>query len=545
MNQFMDDKSPILIIGAGPTGLAMALFLHNLGLPFRIIEKNKEISKLSRALALQPRTLEIFDMLGLVDEFLHKGHPVDAINFHLNHKPIAQVSYKDLNTSYPYPLIIPQNETEKILSQALKERKVKIERGTELLSLYAGGERPSALIQKENGKQEELHPSYIIGCDGAHSTVRKQCGFSFDGHEYPESFSLADATVSAPYSHSDMHIFIGSTTGAVALFPLPEDKKVRIVVSHSPTSNEAKSFLQMHSGDTPGTFTRCSLTQEQMEEYLKRHGITDLKIEDVAWLSDFHIHKRIASKWRRRSAFIAGDAAHIHSPMGGQGLNTGVQDAWNLSWKLKFVIEHGAHSKLLDTYQKERHYAGSLVLKVSDRITRLAVLKNKWLIRMRNWLLCHIAPRPFFSCTMAKQLSELFISYPSSICVEKDYFRTEGPSPGMRALDHNFEKERLYRLIATDRFTCLIFTGLDRHPGRIHEALKLKRALDSRKVSALIISIDGHIDESAVTDVEGQCHKLYGAKGPLLSLVRPDGYVALVHEKIEKEPIENYLRGLF
>lgn len=541
----MPSNDPILIVGAGPTGLSLALFLHNLGLPFRIIEKNERVNNLSKALYIQPRTMEIFEMFDMTKRFLDVGRKVQGIQFWTDGKCAAHMNYKGILTSYPYLLIVPQNAIEEILEAELKKRKVKVERGKELVSLYASAEIPTAIIQEED-EQEELHPPFIIGCDGAHSTVRHQCGFSFNGKEYPETFSLGDVHVKTPYSQDEMYIFFTKANGPVATFPFAEKDKIRLVVSHPAGSIKDQAFLKTGSGEHQSLFMQSSLTQETLQKYIDDRGLADIKIKNSEWLSDFHIHKRLSSKWRKGKVFIAGDAAHIHSPLGGQGLNTGIQDAWNLAWKLLFSLKHGAKDRLLDTYQKERHTIGKQVLSISNRITNLAIIQSSWLAKVRGWVLRNIISQPFITRLLARKLSQIYLNYPGSAITHKDYFQQSGSQAGLRAPDAPLEGTTLFKKLNTHCFTCLIFTGLEHNPVRIHEALALKQGLidklGNQLIKCLIISLDGHIDPAAVKDNEGACHKIYGIRGPHITLVRPDGYIALQHDKIESGPIESLIR---
>jgi len=544
----MSVDNPLLIVGAGPTGLSLALFLHNLGLPFRIIEKNKNVNDLSKALYIQPRTLEIFEMLGIVDKFITAGRKVRGVQFWTDGRCATKMSYEGLPTSYPYLLIVPQNKIEEILQAELKKCKIKVERGKELISLYAGGETPAAVIQEEDDV-EELHPPFIIGCDGAHSTVRHQCGFSFEGKQYRETFSLGDVHVQSPYLEDEMYIFFTGANGPVATFPFPEKGKIRLVVSHPAGSVKDQAFLKTGSGESQALFMHSSLSENQLQEYIDQRGLSDIKIQSSDWLSDFHIHKRITSKWRKGRVFVAGDAAHIHSPLGGQGLNTGIQDAWNLAWKLLFVHKLAAKSILLETYQKERHAIGKQVLAISNGITQLAVVKYAWLAKIRNWLLSNIVSRPFMTHMITRKLSQLYFNYPSSPLTQKDYFQNSGPIAGLRAPDAPLEGTTLFKMLSTKCFTCLIFTGLNKSATSVHEALALKQGLIDRfgekLIKCVIITPDGHVDRAAVKDNEGACHKVYGVHGPHTTLVRPDGYISLQHDKIEQHPIEDLLKGLF
>lgn len=531
----MAASDPILIVGAGPTGLSLALFLHNLGLPFRIIEKNEKANELSKAMGIQPRTLEIFEMLGIVEQFIEIGRRVQSVQFWTNGMCAAKMSYEQLPTSYPYVLIVPQNEIERILQAELKKRKIKIERGKELISLYAGGDVPTAVIQ-EDDEQEELHPSFVIGCDGAHSAVRHQCGFLFEGRQYAEAFTLGDVHLESPYPQEDMHIFFKGTNGPVALLPFAQRGKARIIISHPAGCGQSPLI--------PG-----EPAEKQLQQSIDGRGLGTIKIESAEWLSDFHIHKRISSKWQKGRVFVAGDAAHIHSPLGGQGLNTGIQDAWNLAWKLLFSLKLGAKDPLLKSYQKERLAIGKQVLAISNRLTNLAVTKYNWLGRVRNWAIRNILSRPCVTRMIARRLSQLYFNYPSSPLTQKDYFQNDGPLAGMRALDAPLEGTTLFKRLETKCFTCLIFTGLKQSSTRIHEALALKQGLADRFgekiIKCVIISPEGHIDTAAVKDTTGACHKAYGARGRHITLVRPDGYISLQHDKIEQRPIEELLKGLF
>ena len=524
---------PILIVGAGPSGLSLAIFLQNYNVPFRIIDKNEGIVEESRALGIQPRTLEIFEHFGLSTQILEEGQKLDSIDVYLNSKPTLSISYRGLNSKYDFPVVLAQNETEELLVKYLKKKKIAVERSSELISFEDNGDHIIAAIKNKKGITEKARFSFVVGCDGAHSAVRHATGSSFKGFEYPEAFSLVDVKMDSILTQNKMHIF-PSDKGAMAIFPFAEKDKFRVVVSHPPSKKKPDS-------PNSSTFTKSSLTAEEMAQFMQERGLNQFRFTKTLWLSDFHIHRRLAKQWVKNRSILVGDAAHIHSPIGGQGMNTGIQDAWNLSWKLAFILQHNAPLSWLSTYAKERHYTGKQVLGISNAMTKMATLYRPWQLKIRNFVIRNFGQR-FIVPKASKKLSQLYFQYPRNVLCERDFFPLDGIPTGMNAFDYPLSTSDLFKHLDPKCFTLIIFARSSRRS--IEAGLFLKKEIECAFIHCVIIALAPYAEGGVLFDPSGRCHKAYGASGEKLVLIRPDRYIAWQKEGIDARSIKSFFKDL-
>ncbi|MXM67661.1 monooxygenase [Streptomyces sp. HUCO-GS316] len=361
----------VLVVGAGPTGLALAAQLRSYGTGFRIVDRSLDRVRESRALAIQPRTLEMLAGYGVTDELVARGNPAVQLRMHLSRRvvrvPLFDIGCRD--TAYPFLLFLSQAETERVLAEHLAGRGVTVERGTEVLGLERQGEHVICRLRGSDGTEETVRARYVVGCDGAHSTVRVQAGIDFAGHAYPQTFLLADLEVDGLETGA-AHSYV-TAAGLVFFFPLVSPATWRM--------------LTMRPPDAPAG----QVTQALLQEIVDRCVGDRLVLRDPVWMTDFRLHKRGAARYRAGPFFLAGDAAHIHSPAGAQGMNTGIQDALNLGWKLAYVCQGTAPENLLETYEAERAPVGRGVLRLTDRAFTVAMSTNPAIRVART----HIAPR--------------------------------------------------------------------------------------------------------------------------------------------------------
>ncbi|HEU5232049.1 MAG TPA: FAD-dependent oxidoreductase [Terriglobales bacterium] len=330
--------SDVLIVGAGPTGLVLALWLTRLGVRVRIIDKASEPGTTSRALAVQARTLEFYQQIGLADAVVERGRRVIAANLWVHSKKSARAVFGELGegiSPFPYALVFPQDEHEKLLIERLAQLGVSVERDTELVSFEETADRVLARINLPNGATEASEIAYIAGCDGAHSTVRQALNIGFPGGIYTHLFYVADVQGSGPAMNGDLHVAL-DRADFLAVFPLRGEGRVRLVGTVRDEAAQGRDQLDWE--DVGKTVI------ESMR----------VNVERVNWFSTYRVHHRVAERFRHGHAFLLGDAAHIHSPVGGQGMNTGIGDAVNLAWKLAAVLQGRAEASLLDSYEPER-----------------------------------------------------------------------------------------------------------------------------------------------------------------------------------------------
>jgi 2-polyprenyl-6-methoxyphenol hydroxylase-like FAD-dependent oxidoreductase len=353
-------RTDVLIVGAGPTGLVLGNWLARLGIAFRIIDKAAEPGTTSRALAVHARTLELYRQLDLTHAVVTDGHRVPAVNLWVKGKPEARVSFEDIAsdlTPYPFIEMFPQDEHEKLLIQRLKSFAITVERPVELTGFTDAGDRIIAQLRGPGG-DETVEAAYIAGCDGARSEVRKATGTGFPGGTYNQVFYVADAKAAGPSVNGEINIDLDEAD-FLAVFPLQGQGRVRLI--GTVRDERARNAESLTFPDVSG----------RAIEHLK------IQVEQVNWFSTYRVHHRVTDHFRKDRALLLGDAAHIHSPAGGQGMNTGIGDAINLAWKLAAVLKQEAPEELLDSYETERIAFARRLEKTTDQIFSVATAEGK------------------------------------------------------------------------------------------------------------------------------------------------------------------------
>ena len=329
----------VLVAGAGPTGLTLAAELARHDVPVRIVDRKDGPSTLSQALALMPRTVEVFDLMGIAEQAVAKGLPVDGMTMYSRGRRLGQIDISARDTRHPKILDLPQTDTEGILVDHLRDLGVEVEWGTQLVGFGQDGEGLSATLQTTGREPTttELSPEWLVGCDGSSSRVREALGIPYEGRSLAELWSLIEARIDWDHRADRMHMFL-SSEGLMAFFPLPGGTW-RVMVN-LPNVEEA-----VHLDDP---------TPADMEQHATERGVPLERIHDPVWSGYFRIQERLAARYRDGRVLLCGDAAHVHSPAGGQGMNTCIQDAHNLAWKLALVVNGRAGEELVDSYQDER-----------------------------------------------------------------------------------------------------------------------------------------------------------------------------------------------
>ncbi|MFJ6573365.1 FAD-dependent monooxygenase [Streptomyces sp. NPDC091292] len=391
-----DEPIDVLVVGAGPTGLALAVQLRAYGLRFRIIDRHLDRARESRALAVQPRTLEALAPFGVTDELVARGNPAVGLRMHFGRRgvriPLYDIGATD--TPYPFLLLLSQAQTESVLADRLGESGVTVERGTELVGFTDEVTYVGCRLKRGDGTEETVSARYVVGCDGARSTVREQAGIGFAGRAYPQTFLLADLEVDGlegdgpageglkgeRLKGGTAHAYL-TERGMIFFFPLGSPATWRLIAMRGSAAEDG--------GTDGGTGSEPAVSMGELQSLVDRQVSDPLRLRDAVWMTSFRIYNRGAKHYRSGRAFLAGDAAHIHSPAGGQGMNTGIQDALNLGWKLALVCQGAAPSALLDTYEDERAPVGRNVRRFTDRAFRV-VTSDTPLLRLVR---AHLAPR--------------------------------------------------------------------------------------------------------------------------------------------------------
>lgn len=391
-------RHDVLIIGAGPTGLVLALWLTRLGIKVRIVDKTAGPGTTSRALAVHARTLELYRQLDLADAVVARGHRVPAVNLWVQGHRKARVSFGEIGaglTPYPFLHIFPQDEHERLLIERLEAMGVRVERQTELVEYREGGDHVAATLRGPSGEQG-CEAIYIAGCDGARSTVRQGMDASFPGGTYQQLFYVADVAASGPPIDGELHVDLDDAD-FLAIFALAGTGRARLIGTVRDERAEQAETLRFED------VSNRAITHLQVE------------VEQVNWFSTYHVHHRVADRFRQGRAFLLGDAAHIHSPAGGQGMNTGIGDAINLAWKLATVLGGRASDALLDSYQAERIAFARRLVGTTDRVFTMATAEGRLaeIIRTRLFPLAFPAAARFgpFREWLFRTVSQIMISY--------------------------------------------------------------------------------------------------------------------------------------
>lgn len=358
----------VLIAGAGPTGLVLALWLTRRGVRVRIVDKAPEAGTTSRALVVQARTLEWYRQLGLADEVVRRGRKAVAVNLWIAGRKVARMLFGDMGAGisrYPYVLVYPQDEHERMLEDRLAADGVSVERNTELLDFDGSTDVVRARLKRAEGTVETCAAAFLAGCDGAHSAVRERLGIGFPGSTYQHLFYVADVEAKGPTMDGELHVGLDAAD-FLAMFPLHDEGRARLVGGVR---------------DLPG------VDKDATWEDVRGRVIKWMKLDvaRVHWFSTYRVHHRVVDRFRSGRAFLLGDAAHIHSPVGGQGMNTGIGDAVNLAWKLADVIQGRAAASLLDSYEPERIAFARRLVASTDRAFTVVTNDTAWnrFVRLR------------------------------------------------------------------------------------------------------------------------------------------------------------------
>ena len=482
----MAEHPKVLISGAGPVGLTLANELVRHGITVRLIDKAAHRTDKSKALVLWSRTLELFDDAGYAKDFVAAGAPAHGARISTGTEVVAEISFDVIDSRFAYALMIAQSETERLLEERLAAAGVTVEREVELTGFTDTGSSVRATLARPGGAPETVEADWLVGCDGAHSAVRHGLGFEFEGSTLQSHWALADGHISGLSPLDHLHIF-WHRDGILAFFPIMGDRW-RVIADLGPAS---------------GADTHPDPTLDQINELMARRGSPSIVMSDPVWLAAFRINERKVRDYSKGRVFLAGDAAHIHSPAGGQGMNTGMQDAFNLAWKLALVIEGAANPSLLDSYSRERSAVGDRVLRNAGLMTEAATLRNPLLQDVRNAILRFAAGFPQIRHRVADQLAEMDIGYPDSPLTARSAGASDGPKPGQRW------PQRLPEGTGGRRFTAL-------GPAAVVTAL-------AAKFPRLVTAVPG---------------------GHTLQLIRPDGYVGLAGSSADSARAEAYLAAL-
>ncbi|MDE1173391.1 MAG: FAD-dependent monooxygenase [Parvibaculaceae bacterium] len=500
-----------LVVGAGPVGLTMAGELARYGVHVRLIDKAEAPGDKSKALVVWSRTLELLNRTRWSQDLLAAGLEAHGGGLYAGGRRLARLPLDNVDSPHPYALMVPQDETERVLAGYARAGGVEVERGVTLESFAQDEAGVSARLVHPDGRAETVRAQWLIGCDGAHSTVRHGLGLAFEGKTEPDDWMLADVMLdSATLVRGEPSIFLHQD-GVLALFPIGRLGRFRIIADMGAASPNER---------------RADPTLEDVQALVHRRGLPDARAHDPFWLSTFRINERKVHEYGAGRVLLAGDAAHIHSPAGGQGMNTGMQDAFNLAWKLALVCRSGAgpSSPLIASYSEERSAIGDQVLKMATGFTRVATLRNPVLQALRNKGIV-LADRLFHATRIiARNFSETDLNYSRSrLNRSGEGVSSRGLAPGMRV-------PGLWRGEG-DQVTALFGTGAVPRFLLIH-------VKDGRLATDLPQALAGLVETVTLDDAERR-HAV--GEGDGLWLIRPDGYLVLHARAGDWAVLENWL----
>ena len=517
----------VLIVGAGPSGLMMAAQLLRYGVLPVIIDSKHGPTNHSKALAVQARSLEIYRQMGVIDTIIKGGKQAAGVVFNQDGKEVVALSLSSVGegqTAFPFVHLYQQSKNERLLLDYLTLNCCPVYWDTSLLTLEQGAEKVSVQLQTGNETQT-LTCDWLIGADGAGSPVRKQLQIPFNGDTYQHRFYLADVKITNAFGDK-VNLFL-SKKGFAGFFPMPGEQCYR-VVGNLPDEFDNKEELQI----------------EEMLPYLNAVTGSEIGVEQTTWFTTYRLHHRMADKFRQDRCFLIGDAAHIHSPVGGQGMNTGLQDAYNLAWKLAGVVNNQFKDAVLDSYAAERMPVAKDLLKTTDRIFKTLLSRNWFVNLFKKWMLPGLLKnawgKPALRDTFFKKISQTGISYRHSrINLHLSHhspIKAGDRLPYLKMFDEKKQQETdLHEWCSKPGFTMITL-------GKLQELdlFTLAKWITQKYPANLNFF---YLPPSARNQ---QVFDAFGIKENQKKaiIVRPDMHIGLINDVVDIEMMDNYLQNV-
>lgn len=509
-------KTDVLVVGAGPTGLSLACQLVRYGVDFRIVEKNENVTPHSKAIGVQARTLEIYEQLGLARRAVEWGAVAGRGRMLAGGEVRGEIDFSNIGeglSPYPFLLMLEQSKNERLLYEYLRGRGREVLWRHELQDFTQTATGVAARVKTPDGASQTVEAKYLAACDGAKSPVRHALGLGFGGSTFERTFFVADARVDWQFSHDALHICLARET-FVVFFPLKGERRYRIV------------------GVFPEAFAKeeGDVLYEEIERRIKDEAQLELDVHDVEWFSTYKVHTRHASSFRAGRCFLSGDAAHVHSPAGAQGMNTGIQDAYNLAWKLALVLKGAAGERLLDTYDEERLENARNLLQTTDRMFRLAAGPDWFLAFLRTSVVPSVA-KYILGLDAVRNfifplISQIGINYRHASLSRHAGDGDFKVKAGDRMPYFIADGESIYDRLRRPKFHLLVFSDTPA------DADALRAELDGRRAEW----VDFH-----ALPLGPQAAEAFGAQRPFHVLLRPDNYVAFLSAGADPGGLTAYL----
>jgi 2-polyprenyl-6-methoxyphenol hydroxylase-like FAD-dependent oxidoreductase len=502
-------QTDVLIIGAGPTGLVLALWLTKLGVKVRIIDRTAEPGTTSRALAVQARTLELYRQLDLTQAVVERGHRVPAVNLWVRGEAAARLSFETVGaglTPYPFLHIFPQDQHERLLIERLQALGVPVERRTELIRFTNAEGGITAHLRGPDGQEQDCEAGYIAGCDGAHSLVRETMRTGFPGGTYRQIFYVADVEAVGPALNGELHVDLDEAD-FLGVFPLAGQGRARLI-----------GTVRDERADRADTLTFKDVSDRAIN-HLK------VQVKKVNWFSTYHVHHRVTEHFRKGRAFLLGDAAHLHSPAGGQGMNTGIGDAINLAWKLAAVIAGRAPDNLLESYEAERIGFARRLVATTDRAFSFVTAQG----RIADIVRTRVAPLLIPSVLAFEPAREFMFRTVSQIMLN---YRNSPLSRGSAGRVQGGDRLPWAPVHGADNFSTLATMDWQVH---VYGSARADLAAWCAAQNLPLHVFDW-----------GSAHKAAGLGRDALYLLRPDTYVALADAESAPSALDRYFaeRGI-
>jgi 2-polyprenyl-6-methoxyphenol hydroxylase-like FAD-dependent oxidoreductase len=505
-------KTDVIIIGAGPTGLSLACQLIRYGVDFVIIDKKVGVTPYSKALGVHARTLEIYEQIGLAEKAVTQGTIAGKARILEGGDIKGEVDLSSVGkglSQYPFMLVLEQSKNERLLYDYLQSQGKDVLWQTELETISQDETGVAAQIKTAGGESQIIEAKYLVGCDGAKSPVRHLLEVKFEGSTFERLFYVADARIDWKFSHDALHICLAKHS-VVAFFPMPGENRYRIV------------------GAFPEEFSKDEgeVLYEEIEERIKLEAGLDLDISHVNWFSTYKVHTRHVENFRRGRCFLAGDSAHVHTPAGGQGMNTGIQDGYNLAWKLAYVLQGKAGERILETYNSERLENAEKLLKTTDRMFNF-MAGDAW---FTNLIRDYIFPRVMGTALSIeavrieffRTLSQIGINYRRHALSDHSEDSHFNVKAGDRLPYFLMDGKSIFDQLRAPKFHLLFFSDGE---SDFHE---IRNDLANEMIDFHIIPLYPQLTET------------FGSEKPFLILLRPDNYIGLISTEISAEKVRNY-----
>jgi 2-polyprenyl-6-methoxyphenol hydroxylase-like FAD-dependent oxidoreductase len=516
-------KTDVIILGAGPTGLSLACQLIRYGVDFVVIEKNEGVTPYSKALGVHARTLEIYEQLDLAKKAVERGTIAGKVRLLEGGEIVGEVDLSNIGAElspYPFMLVLEQSQNERLLYEYLQSHGRDVLWQTELESFSQDESGVTANVRNKTGESQIIAGTYLVGCDGPKSRVRHALGLSFEGSTFERLFYVADVRIDWKYSHDALHGCL-TRNAVVAFFPMPGEKRWRIV------------------GAFPEGFAKDEgeVLYEEIEARIKQEAELDLAITRVDWFSTYKVHTRHVERFSSGRCFLAGDSAHIHTPAGGQGMNTGIQDAYNLAWKMALVLKGAAVERILDTYNEERLPNAKRLLQTTDRMFNLAA-GTDWLLNVIRTTLFPPMAKFILSINVVKKrffklISQIGITYRESSLSAHDGDGDFEVKAGDRMPYFLVDGKSIYDRLHEPKFHLLNFSdGESDYPGDYQERVGEMGGKNADLIDHYVIPLYPHVTQ------------VFGNDKPFNVLLRPDNYIGFISLDTSASRVTMYLKEI-